>query len=195
MAACRVVPDAHRFVDQRGGRSAPPARCRAASSRRTASARSSTCRPSTASCRGCRPARLRRRAHAPRAVARSLPAVGRDVDRLALDLERAFPEAGLREAVAVEHHAPVRAHEVLRLLERGDRAGPREVERERVLGRLGDRRARGAAARSPRRGTARRSCPCGRRAPSTRAARAACRSSTRTRTRPASRGSGTGPCR
>ena len=88
------------------------------------------------------------RPHAPRAVARSLPPVGRDVDRLAVDLDRALPEAGLREAVAVEHHAAVGAHEVLRLLERGDRARPREVERERVLRRLADRRAPGAAARS-----------------------------------------------
>src|SRR4029453_928805 len=67
------------------------------------------------------------RTHAPRAVARSPPGVGRHRDPLAAHLERAGPAAGLREAHRVEQHAAVLADVLARLLERGDRAAPGEV--------------------------------------------------------------------
>ena len=116
------------------------------------------------------------RPHAPRAVARAPPAVGRDRDALAAHLERAAPAARLREAHRVEQHAAVLADVLARLLERGDRAVPGEVAGDPVLGfGSSDEAHARRAASPPRRGTARRSCPCGRRARATRAPRGGAR--------------------
>src|SRR5204863_2127250 len=82
--------------------------------------------------------RLADRPYAPGAIARSPPAVGRDRERLAADRERAGPATGLCETFAVEQHATVLADEMLRLFERRDGSLPREIEGERVIGRLED---------------------------------------------------------
>jgi len=77
---------------------------------------------------------LPHRAHAPRAVARPPPAVGRDGEGLAPDAKAPRPAAGLREARGVEERATVAADEVARLPPGGDRALPDEVEGDPVLG-------------------------------------------------------------
>ena len=77
-------------------------------------------------------------AHAPRAVARAPEAVGRDRELLARDLERARPEAGLRQARGVERDAAELADEVARLEVRRDVAVPDQIERESPLVRLAD---------------------------------------------------------
>ena len=83
----------------------------------------------------------------------------------------AAPAARLREAQRVEQHAAVLADVLARLLERRDRALPGQVAGEPVLVRLEHEAQLPERLRAPRRGTARRSCPCGRRARATRAPR------------------------
>src|SRR5262249_26967383 len=76
--------------------------------------------------------------HAPRAVAGAPPPVGRDIEVLVADFERPRPEAGLGEAHRVEQHPPVLPDVLARLEERRDRALPRQVAGDAVLGGLQD---------------------------------------------------------
>ena len=117
---------------------------------------------------------------------------GVTVERLAADLERPCPAAGLREALACR----TARGPCLRMNWRGSsNAGiaPSTSGRRRSPCSFGSRTKRTLLQRprAPRRGTGRRSCPCGRRARATRAPRGGARRAARTRTRPARRGSGT----
>ena len=76
---------------------------------------------------------LAHRADAPGAVAAAFPAVGRDSNALAVDLEPAGPAAGLGEAHRIKEHPALAAHVLARLEESGNGAFPGDVHGDAPL--------------------------------------------------------------